>query len=99
MALMVKENIVESESESKSSHKSKSESDQQDDEVTSPLVDKLYTIITYVTKKLAKSKGRVRSLVKEKTDLSSLTNQIQEPQLEKSWRGTQGHNKKVQLGI
>lgn len=84
MALMTKEDVVESKSESEQGFESESEPDQQTDEVTSPLVEKLYAIITCLIRKLTKSKEWIRSLFKEakdlksEIDLSPLTNQVRE---------------------
>lgn len=79
---MTKEDIAKSESDH--GFESKSNLDQQDTEATSPLVEKLYGIITCLTKQLTKSKEWVRSLFKEikhhkgEIDLILSTNHVQE---------------------
>lgn len=92
MALMAKEDIAESEFESSQGSKSESESNDeylsnpnnQKDEIPSLLVEKLYTIITCLIRKLVKSKDQIGSLLKEVKDLkeetssSSLAKQVQE---------------------
>ncbi|XP_074561401.1 uncharacterized protein LOC141817665 [Curcuma longa] len=72
LALMANHHESESEAESESSHGSASESDDET-EVSPALVNRLYDIITVLSKKLDKSKDKVKSLRKEVEDLKKVT--------------------------